>query len=72
MGATSIAIDVQAVRGVQDGGAPAFLAADGMSVGIGLVQGIAPGVDAYAMARQYEQEGGGDATVGMAGMRVRF
>lgn len=72
MGATSIAIDVQAVRGVQDGGAAARFATDGFSVGLGLVQGIAPGVDAYAMARQYDQEGGGDATVGMAGMRVRF
>ncbi|MDF1721836.1 MAG: porin [Minwuia sp.] len=72
LGSTSIAIDYQSVRGVQDGGAAARFATDGYTVGVGLVQGLAPGVDAYAMARYYDQQGGGEATVGMAGMRVRF
>lgn len=72
LGSTGIAIDYQTVRGTQDGAAAARFATDGYSIGAGLVQGVAPGVDAYASVRFFNQEGGGDATVGLAGMRVRF
>jgi hypothetical protein len=68
MGATSIAIDFDN----NNGGRAANQ--NNASIGVGLVQGVAPGADAYASFRTFfGAEGGVDsAQAVLIGMRVRF
>lgn len=73
LGATSIAIDYINRNGIDVLGVDQGGNANNNSIGIGLVQGMAPGADAYASVRHFF---GGDAVdsaqAAMVGMRVRF
>ena len=66
MGATSIGIQTLQNNGGFDGSGNVH------SYSVGLVQGVAPGADAYAQLAFHGGTAAGDATTGMIGMRVRF
>jgi hypothetical protein len=66
MGATSIAIQTLQNNGGFDGSGNVH------SYSIGLVQGVAPGADAYAQIALHGGTAAGNAVASMVGMRVRF
>lgn len=66
MGATSIGIQTMQNNGGFDGSGNVH------SYSVGLVQGVAPGADAYAQLAFHGGAAAGDATTAMVGMRVRF
>lgn len=66
MGATSIAVQTLQNNGGFDGSGNVH------SYSVGLVQGVAPGADAYAQLAFHGGQAAGDAVASMVGMRVRF
>lgn len=66
LGPTSVSIDFGNSNGVIDGGG------DGYAIGGGLVQGVAPGADAYVSFRHYNTRNADSAQAVLAGMRVTF
>ena len=68
MGATALAIDFDVNNGQRLGNQ------NNASIGLGLVQGVAPGADAYASIRHFFGGDGGtdNAQAALVGMRVRF
>jgi len=66
MGATSIGVQTLQNNGSFDGQGNVH------SYSVGLVQGVAPGADAYASLAFHGGSAAGDAVTSMVGMRVRF